>query len=78
MHPVSNFELLNVWSNVDHLPDPFIAQKNRIYQRFLAGDKQTQVRIKLLFDKTATEHLDIESILFLSERLRQLLCEETQ
>lgn len=31
---------------------------------------------KLLFDKTATEHLDIESILFLSERLRQLLCEE--
>lgn len=33
--------------------------------------------LKLLFDKTATEHLDIESILFLSERLRQLLCEKT-
>jgi hypothetical protein len=32
--------------------------------------------LKLLFDKTAPEHLDIESILFLSERLRQLLCEE--
>ena len=31
--------------------------------------------IKLLFDETITEHLDIESILFLSERLRQLLCE---
>jgi uncharacterized protein DUF3786/putative Fe-S cluster protein len=31
-------------------------------------------RVKLLFDDTITEHLDIESILFLSERLRQLLC----
>ena len=31
--------------------------------------------IKLLFDETITEHLDIESIMFLSERLRQLLCE---
>jgi hypothetical protein len=30
---------------------------------------------KLLFDETITDHLDIESILFLSERLRQLLCE---
>lgn len=30
---------------------------------------------KLLFDETATDHLDIESILFLSERLRQMLCE---
>ncbi len=30
---------------------------------------------KLLFDETATEHLDIESIVFLSERLRQMLCE---
>lgn len=30
-------------------------------------------RVKLLFDQTITEHLDIESILFLSERLRQLL-----
>ena len=29
---------------------------------------------KLLFDETVTEHLDIESIVFLSERLRQLLC----
>lgn len=32
-------------------------------------------RTKLLFDETVTEHLDIESILFLSERLRQLLCD---
>jgi hypothetical protein len=29
---------------------------------------------KLLFDETITDHLDIESILFLSERLQQLLC----
>jgi hypothetical protein len=29
---------------------------------------------KLMFDETVTEHLDIESIVFLSERLRQLLC----
>lgn len=33
-------------------------------------------RVKLLFDDTITEHLDIESILFLSERLRELLCKE--
>ncbi len=31
---------------------------------------------KLLFDETITEHLDIESIMFLSERLRQFLCED--
>ena len=30
---------------------------------------------KLLFDETITDHLDIESILFLSERLRQMLCD---
>lgn len=30
---------------------------------------------KLLFDETVLEHLDIESIVFLSERLRQLLCD---
>lgn len=33
-------------------------------------------KTKLLFDKTITEHLDIESIMFLSERLRELLCGE--
>ncbi len=32
-------------------------------------------KVSLLFDETVTEHLDIESILFLSERLVQLLCE---
>ncbi|MFZ5562961.1 MAG: DUF3786 domain-containing protein [Thermodesulfobacteriota bacterium] len=30
---------------------------------------------RLMFDRTITDHLDIESIVFLSERLRQLLCE---
>jgi hypothetical protein len=34
-----------------------------------------EAEVKLLFDETITEHLDIESIMFLSERLRQLLCE---
>jgi len=34
--------------------------------------------IKLLFDETITEHLDIESIMFLSERLKQLLIEATE
>jgi Domain of unknown function (DUF3786)/Putative Fe-S cluster len=32
--------------------------------------------VKLLFDETISGHLDIESILFLSERIRQLLCGE--
>lgn len=30
-------------------------------------------QVKLLFDTTIAEHLDIESIIFLSERLRRLL-----
>lgn len=30
---------------------------------------------RLMFDETITDHLDIESIMFLSERLRQLVCE---
>ncbi len=30
---------------------------------------------KMLFDETVTDHLDIESIVFLCERIRQLLCE---
>jgi hypothetical protein len=34
-------------------------------------------KAKLLFDETVTEHLDIESILFLSERLMQLLKENS-
>lgn len=35
-----------------------------------------EAEAKLLFDETITEHLDIESIMFLSERLKQLLCED--
>ena len=34
--------------------------------------------VKVLFDETITEHLDIESIMFLSERLRQMLCEDVK
>ena len=34
-----------------------------------------EAEVKLLFDETITEHLDIESIMFLSEPLSQLLCE---
>lgn len=37
-----------------------------------AGD-DFQAEVKLMFDQTITEHLDIESIVFMSERLRQLL-----
>ncbi len=37
-------------------------------------DDGFKARAKLLFDDTITDHLDIESILFLSERIRQLLC----
>jgi hypothetical protein len=33
-----------------------------------------EAKVKLLFDETIVEHLDIESIVFLSERLGQLLC----
>lgn len=33
-------------------------------------------KVKFLFDETITQHLDIESILFLSERLKQMLCEK--
>lgn len=42
------------------------------------GDKKEgfQPRVKLLFDQTIQEHLDIESIIFLSERIRELLCGE--
>ena len=39
-------------------------------------DEDFEARVKLLFDTTITEHLDIESILFLSERLKELLCGE--
>jgi len=34
-----------------------------------------EARVKLMFDETIVEHLDLESIIFLSERLRELLCE---
>jgi hypothetical protein len=45
---------------------------------FWEGDKKEGLNaiVKVLFDETITQHLDIESIMFLSERLRQLLCGE--
>ncbi|MBL0731570.1 MAG: DUF3786 domain-containing protein [Desulfosarcina sp.] len=38
-------------------------------------DEDFEAEIKLLFDENILSHLDIESIMFLSERLKQLLCE---
>jgi hypothetical protein len=38
-------------------------------------DDGFEATAKLLFDETVTEHLDIESIVFLGERLRQMLCD---
>ena len=35
-----------------------------------------EAQVKLMFDETIVEHLDVESIMFLSERLKQLLCGE--
>jgi hypothetical protein len=37
-------------------------------------DDGFDAEIKLMFDETIAEHLDIESIVFLSERLGQRLC----
>ena len=37
-------------------------------------EESFEAEARLLFDETITDHLDIESILFLSERLQQLLC----
>jgi hypothetical protein len=44
---------------------------------FTDEDKEDEFpgSVKLLFDETIITHLDIESILFLSERLKQMLCE---
>ena len=38
------------------------------------GD-DVESQAKLMFDETVVELLDIESIVFLSERLRHLLCD---
>ena len=37
--------------------------------------RELGVPLMLLFDETVTDHLDIESIVFLSERLRQMRCD---
>lgn len=53
----------------------------RVPVMLLFWDEDTQegfgATAKLLFDETVTDHLDIESIVFLSERLRQMLCDAT-
>jgi hypothetical protein len=41
--------------------------------RFWDGDADLGAEIKLAFDETITEHLDIESIMFLSEQITKLL-----
>lgn len=41
-----------------------------------APDEGFDAEAKLLFDETITEHLDIESIMFLSERIAELLIEK--
>jgi hypothetical protein len=41
-------------------------------------DEGFDAEVKLLFDDTVTGHLDIESILFLSEQIRQLLCSRAE
>ena len=38
-------------------------------------EEDFEARVKLMFDETIVGHLDLESIIFLSERLRELLCE---
>ncbi len=45
---------------------------------FWEGDLEEGIpaKIKFLFDETITEHLDIESIMFMSERIKQLLTGE--
>ncbi len=42
----------------------------------LRPGKGMEATVKLLFDETIARRLDIESILFLSERIQQLLCDE--
>ncbi|MCK5784523.1 MAG: DUF3786 domain-containing protein [Desulfobacterales bacterium] len=39
-----------------------------------AKEDHIEAEIKFMFDETITDHLDIESIMFLSERLKELLC----
>jgi hypothetical protein len=37
------------------------------------GEVGLEAEVKLAFDETITEHLDIESIMFLSEQLTKML-----
>lgn len=55
------------------IPLPRIPVALLFWDAIPSDDFQSQA--KLMFDETVLEHLDIESIVFLSERLKQLLCE---
>ncbi len=39
-------------------------------------DEEFEPEVKLSFDETITEHLDLESIVFLSEALKDMLCDD--
>ena len=54
-------------------PLPRIPVMLMFWDQILNEDFEAEV--KLLFDENILSHLDIESIMFLSERLKQLLCE---
>jgi len=56
-------------------PLPKIPVMLNFWDEDIADDFEAEV--KLLFDKTIVDHLDIESIMFLSERIKQLLCGES-
>lgn len=45
---------------------------------FWDREEEFAAEARLLFDETVTEHLDIESILFLSELMIELLCQACQ
>jgi hypothetical protein len=63
-------------ADLDIIFSPFPRVPVRLF--FWDEDREDgfDARAKLVFDETVTEHLDIESILFLSERLAGLLCDE--
>ena len=83
-------ELMGIVSNFDGIPsiednsaDVAILLKPlpRIPVLLLFSDEDKaegfEAGFRLLFDETVIEHLDIESIMFLSERICQLLCGES-
>lgn len=68
----------------DRFPSPDVAFRLDPFPRvpvvLLFWDKEDEddygARVSLLFDETITQHLDIESILFLSETIKTALCSD--